>query len=106
MYAKMCKKFKSKKKVWIAHLEFLLKQSRHQEAHALLKRALLSLASYKHAETMSKFAQLEFEYGSAERARTVFDGIVDKYPKRLDLLFVYLDKEVKFGTISNARQLL
>lgn len=106
MYAKMCKKFKSKKKVWISHLEFLLKQSRHQEAHALLKRALLSLASYKHAETMSKFAQLEFEYGSAERARTVFDGIVDKYPKRLDLLFVYLDKEVKFGTISNARQLL
>jgi rRNA biogenesis protein RRP5 len=106
MFAKMCKKFKSKKKVWLAHLEYLLKQSQHQEAHALLKRAILSLAAYKHAETMSKFAQLEFEYGSAERARTVFDGIVEKYPRRLDLFFVYLDKEVKFGKVSQARALL
>jgi rRNA biogenesis protein RRP5 len=103
MFAKMCKKFKSKKKVWLAHLEYLLKQSRHQDAHALLKRALLSLATYKHAETMSKFAQLEFEHGSAERARTLFDGILERYPKRLDLFFVYLDKEVKFGKASSAR---
>ena len=106
MFTKMCKKFRSKKKVWLAHLQYLLKQSRHQEAHALLKRALLSLAPYKHAETMSKFAQLEFEFGSAERARTVFDGLVLKYPKRLDLFFVYLDKEVKHGSVKAARALL
>ena len=106
MFAKMCKKFKSKKKVWLAHLQYLLKQSRHQEAHALLKRALLSLAPYKHAETMSKFAQLEFEFGCPERARTVFDGILLKYPKRLDLFSVYVDKELKFGNISIARSLL
>jgi rRNA biogenesis protein RRP5 len=106
MFTKMCKKFKSKKKVWIAHLQYLLKLSRHQEAHALLKRALMSLASYKHAETMTKFAQLEFEFGSAERARTVFGGILLKYSKRLDLFFVYLDKEVKFGKIEAARAML
>jgi rRNA biogenesis protein RRP5 len=106
MFTKMCKKFKSKKKVWLAHLQYLLKQSRHQEAHALLKRALMSLAPHKHAETMSKFAQLEFEFGSPERARTVFDGILMKYPKRLDLFFVYLDKEVKFGSVRNARSLV
>jgi rRNA biogenesis protein RRP5 len=106
MFTKMCKKFKSKKKAWVAHLQYLLKLSRHQEAHALLKRALMSLASYKHAETMTKFAQLEFEFGSAERARTVFDGILLKYPKRLDLFFVYLDKEVKFGKVEAARAML
>lgn len=103
MYAKMCRKFKSKKTVWLAHLEYLLKQSRHSDAQALLKRALLSLPTYKHPETMSKFAQLEFEFGSAERARTVFDGILEKHKKRLDLFFVYLDKEVKFGTMDAAR---
>jgi rRNA biogenesis protein RRP5 len=106
MFTKMCKKFKSKKKVWLAHLQYLLKQSRHQEAHALLKRALLSLAPYKHAESMSKFAQLEFEFGSPSRDRTVFDGILLNHPKRLDLFFVYLDKEVKFGSVDNARTLL
>lgn len=106
MYKKMCSKFKSKKKVWLANLTYLLKQSRNDEAHALLKRALLSLPSYKHAEIMSKFAQLEYEYGSAERARTLFDGIIAKYPKRLDLFYVYVDKEVKFGTFPTARSLL
>lgn len=106
LFAKMCKKFKSKKQVWLAHLSYLLKQSRYQEAHALLKRAFLSLPPYKHAETMSRFAQLEFEFGSAERARTVYDGIILKYPKRLDLLFVYVDKEIKYGSLEHARSIL
>ena len=106
MYEKMCKKFRSKKTVWVAHLSYLLKLDRHQQAHSLLKRALLSLPPYKHVETMSKLAQLEFEYGSKERGRTVFDGILAKYPKRLDLLFVYVDKEVKAGEISSARTLM
>lgn len=106
MFQKMCVKFKSKKAVWLAHLTYLLKQSRNEEAHALLKRALLSLAPYKHAETMSKFAQLEYEFGRPERARTLFDGIVAKYPKRIDLFYVYVDKEIKHGSFVNARILL
>jgi rRNA biogenesis protein RRP5 len=105
MYNKMCKKFKSKKKVWLAHAEYLLKRKRHDEALALSKRALLSLAAYKHVEMMSKFAQLVFEYGSAEQARTLFDGLLTKCPKRLDLLFVYADKEIKHGDVGIARSL-
>jgi rRNA biogenesis protein RRP5 len=103
MFAKMCKKFKSKKKVWISHLQYLLKAARHKEAHDLLARGLKSLPEYKHVETMSKFAQLEFEFGSPERARTVFDGILLKNPKRLDLVFVFADKEIKHGSIEMAR---
>jgi len=105
MYSKMCKKFRDKKKVWIAHVEYLLKHNRHEEAHALSKRALQSLPSYKHVETMSKVAQLVFEYGSPDRARTLFDGLLLKYKKRLDILFVYADKEVKFGEADVARGL-
>jgi rRNA biogenesis protein RRP5 len=105
MYAKMCKKFKAKKTVWISHLHYLIKGGRHQEAHALLKRALTSLPEYKHVEAMSKFAQLEMEHGSMERGRTLMDGLIAKYPKRLDLLFVYADKEVKRGELDAARTL-
>jgi rRNA biogenesis protein RRP5 len=101
----MCKKFKDKKQVWIAHVQYLLQNGRHEEAHALSKRALKSLPSYKHVETMSKFAQLVFEYGTAERARTLFDGLLLKHPKRLDLFFVYVDKEVKHGEVDTARSL-
>lgn len=105
LFLKMCKKFKSKKTVWIAHLKYLLKSARHEEAHALLKRAMQSLPDYKHVETMSKFAQLEFEHGSPERARTIYDTLIEKHPKRLDLLFVYVDKEVKHGELAAARNI-
>ena len=105
MFNKMCKKFKSKKSVWIAHFQFLLKGSRHEEAHALLKRSLQSLPTYKHVEVMNKFAQMEFELGSPERGRTIFNALLEKHPKRMDLLFVNIDKEVKNGDITKARAL-
>ena len=97
MFVKMCKKFRAKKTVWIAHLRYLLKSGRHEAAHNLLKRAILSLPEYKHVATVNKLAQLEFEFGSAERARTLFDGLIEKYPKRLDLVFVFIDMEIKHG---------
>jgi rRNA biogenesis protein RRP5 len=105
MFKKMCKKFKSKKSVWIAYFQYLLKVSRHEEAHTLLKRSLQSLSQTKHVEVMSKFAQMEFELGSPERGRTIFNALLQKYPKRMDLLFVNIDKEVKNGDISKARSL-
>ena len=106
LFTTMCKKHKSKKKVWLAHMQYLLKQSRHEDAQVLMKRAMLSLATHKHAEMMSKYAQMEFELGSPERGRTIFDGLLLKYNKRLDLFFVYLDKECKFGNLDHARALL
>jgi len=105
MFSKMCKKFRSKKTVWIAHFRYLLKSGRHDEAHQLWKRSVKSLPDYKHVETMSKFAQLEYEHGSAPRARTIFDALLDKNSKRMDLLFVYVDKEIKHGEVEVARRL-
>ena len=75
----MCKKFKSKKTVWIAHFKYLLKCSRQEEAYELSKKSLVSLPTYKHITTMSKYAQLEYEYGSSERARSIFESLLDKY---------------------------
>jgi len=106
MFAKMCKKFKSKKTVWVARMQYLLKQGRHDEAQEVLKRSILSLPDYKHIAVVSKLAQLEFEFGSKERARTLFDGLLEKYIKRLDLAFVYVDKELKYGGGVNAARSL
>jgi len=97
MYQKMCKKFRSKKTVWIAQMRFLLKLGKHSNAHDILKKSIRSLPNYKHVTVMAKLAQLEFEFGSAERARTIFHGLLEKYSKRLDLVFVHVDKEIKHG---------
>jgi rRNA biogenesis protein RRP5 len=105
MFLKMCKKFKTKKKVWLAYIEFLLRTNRQDEGYATSKKALLSLPPYKHVETMTKVASLVFEFGDAERARTLFEGLLAKYPKRLDILFVFLDKEIKHGDVIKARAL-
>ena len=53
-----------------------------------------------------QLAQAEFEHGSVDRGRTIFEGLVSSYPKRLDLWNVYVDKEVKSGHIDAARRLL
>ena len=53
----------------------------------------------------ARFAQNEFEHGSVERGRSVFEGLMASYPKRLDLWNVYLDKEIKAGDLRASRNL-
>jgi len=105
MYAAACKKFKGKKKVWVAHAAYLLRHGRYDDALSVSKRSLLSLPPYKHTEMMSRMAQLLFEYDRVDQARTVFDGLLSKNPKRMDLFSVYVDKEVKHGDADQARRL-
>jgi len=105
MFLKMCKRFKSKKTVWLAYVKYQLKMGNHEEASNLLKRSLLSLPGYKHVEVVSKVAELEFELGSPERGRTLFNALLAKNRKRLDLLFVFIDKELKCQNIGGARAL-
>lgn len=48
---------------------------------------------------------MEFKLGDSERARTIFEGIVDSYPKRLDLWWVYIDQEIRVQNIVGVRAL-
>lgn len=73
------------------------------------KSTFISHASKTHATTCDncdRFAQNEFEHGSVERGRSVFEGLMASYPKRLDLWNVYVDKEIKAGDVRAARNLL
>lgn len=70
--------------------------------------ARLTFSSLSHptdVQVISKFAQLEFKLGDAERGRTIFEGIIDSYPKRLDLWFVYIDMETKQRNVAAVRAL-
>ena len=74
---------------------------------ALLPRALQSLPSHTHVEITSKFGQLEFRSpnGDVERGRTVFEGLLSSFPKRVDLWNVLLDLEIKVGDADQVRRL-
>ncbi|KAJ6108913.1 hypothetical protein N7512_008750 [Penicillium capsulatum] len=73
----------------------------------LLARALQSLPTHTHIETTSKFGQLEFRSanGDVERGRTVFEGLLSSFPKRIDLWNVLLDLEIKVGDAEQVRRL-
>ncbi|KAJ3102583.1 hypothetical protein HDU96_009589 [Phlyctochytrium bullatum] len=101
----MVKRFKESCKVWVAYGTSLMKRGKLDEARAVLSRSLKSIAKRKHLKAISKFAQLEFKLGVAERGRTLFEGIVANYPKRLDLWNVYLDMEIKNGDVPLVRNL-
>lgn len=54
-------------------------------------------------DVISKFAQLEFRYGDAEKGRTMFDKVLTTYPKRTDLWSVFIDLMVKHGSQKEVR---
>jgi len=58
-----------------------------------------------HLHVITKYAQLEFAHGSAERGRTYFEKVLATYPKKLDVWNVYIDAEVKLsaGQAANDR---
>lgn len=93
----MQKKFKKSKQTWIRALQYQVSEQQLDKAAETLQRSLKSLAAHKHLPVILKYGQLMYEHGELDKARTIFEGVLANYPKRIDLWNVYLDKEIKFG---------
>jgi hypothetical protein len=59
----------------------------------------------KHVKVISHAALLEFKHGSAERGRSIMEGVLQNCPKRLDLWSVYNDQEARQGGVDQVRGL-
>lgn len=108
LFDDMIKKFSSDTKVWQNYASFLFDVAEDAvQARALLPRAMQSLPAYTHIDIAVKFAQLEFKsaHGDSERGRTIFEGLITTFPKRLDLWNVLLDLEIKSGSQEQVRHL-
>ncbi|TDH67746.1 hypothetical protein CCR75_005322 [Bremia lactucae] len=101
----MQKKFRSSKQTWIQSLQYLVRHNQFAEAAETLQRSLKSLAAHKHLPVILKYGQLLYGQSELDKARTIFEGILANYPKRMDLWNVYLDKEIKFGDVALVRAL-
>ena len=101
----LTKKFNKEKEVWIKFGIFYYKNNKLTDGRFVLQRSLQSLDKREHIEMSSKFAQIEFRYGEAERGKTMFETILANYPKRTDLWSVYADQLVKTGDLDSARAL-
>ena len=105
MYEKALKKYKYSKKVWNAYQSYHIRNNNIDLAKKLLSRSMQSLSKHKHIETLMKYALCEYDYGNIDRGRVIFEDIIKSYPKRSDILHVYVDKEIKLGYYPQARQL-
>ncbi|WEJ95456.1 rRNA biogenesis protein rrp5 [Yamadazyma tenuis] len=97
-YKNMFKKFGSSNvQLWVNYASNLLDRNLNDQCHEILARALQVLSKRDHVEIVKKFAQLEFEKGEIEQGRSLFEGLINDAPKKIDLWNVYIDKEIKFG---------
>jgi len=102
----MTKKFSQSPDVWYNYAHFLHQTlSTPDRARALLPRATQSLPKHTHLNMTIKFAALEFHStnGSPERGRTMFEGLLSTFPKRLDLWNQLLDLEIQQGDQDTTR---
>eukprot|EP01132_Coremiostelium_polycephalum_P003195 gene3195-4001_t len=105
-YFKMAfKKYKHSSKIWCKYGEFLLKAGKHEMFTQIISKSLDFLAKKKQVKVISKYGQLEYKMGEAERGRNIFEGIVSNYPNRTDLWNIYLDMEMKSKNQEQIRKL-
>jgi len=105
LFKTMCKKFKESAKIWKKYASYLLHLGKVEEFRNIMPQSLKSLPKRKHIPIISKFAQLEFKFGAAERGRTIFEGILSNYPKRVDIWNIFIDMELKVGETDTIRHL-
>ncbi|KAL0094591.1 hypothetical protein J3Q64DRAFT_1844994 [Phycomyces blakesleeanus] len=105
LWTEATKKFSQSSKVWTLFGLYCLQNKNFEKARELLQKSLKSLPKHKHIKTITKFAQMEFKHGEPERGRTIFEGVLGNYPKRVDLWNIYLDMEIKEGDKELIRRL-
>ncbi|KAG9243326.1 hypothetical protein BJ878DRAFT_553142 [Calycina marina] len=96
LFQTLVKKFSKDPRVWENYASFLFTSySRPDDARLLLPRALQILPEQTLPLTI-KFAAMEFKSrsGSPERGRTMFEGVLSQWPKRIDLWNQLVDLEV------------
>lgn len=104
----MLKKYSQDPKTWINYATYLFDSlSSPDKARELLPRAMQALPQHTHVDLTSKFAQLEFRSlnGLPERGRTIFEGLLSSFPKRVDLWNVLVDLEIRQGDKEQVRRL-
>lgn len=106
-FAVTCRKCGQEPAVWVAAGQFHFRQGQADRARQVMQRAIKALPRADHVPVITKFAGMEYreKAGSEDRGRTLFEGVLASFPKKIDVWSVYLDMELKVARRSgNANQ--
>jgi AAA+ superfamily predicted ATPase len=85
-------------------LKFLLKtveKTRFFKVSGFLCATLYS--QFLDLAVLSRFASMEYKFGDIERGKTMFEKILETYPKKIHIWTLYIDMVVKFENLDEAR---
>ncbi|KAK8791929.1 hypothetical protein WA158_005306 [Blastocystis sp. Blastoise] len=109
LWKEICKKSNNDVDCWLGYCNccYLLytKEQGSKKAGELLKQSLLLLPSNNKVRMLSGYGVILYKYDSYDKARTIFEDLISKYPKRLDLWYIYIDQEIKKNNLQYVRSL-
>ena len=116
IYKILIKDYFNDLEIWKKYIEFLFEVNYLKDDNNLnceiiepkegLNKSMQVLSKKSHLDIMCWYGQLLYRFNKNEEARNIFDNILKNFPKRKDIWFVYIDKEIKFGrNIEKVRQI-
>ena len=105
LWKQLAKDYKQDVDVWSGWCAFYFKQGEFDKSGEILKRALSVLSKNEKSHMLTSYAVLLYKYGKFDQGRTIFEDLLSKLPKRLDLWNVYVDQEIKVDHVEFVRSL-
>lgn len=100
----ICRKFSKNVENWEKLLLFYVKDCENeQKFQEVLRRGLQSLRDP--IELKKRIGVIEYNNGSPEKGRTIFENLITEKPKRSDIWTVYIGLEAKFNSFEAVRDL-
>ncbi|XP_076269943.1 ribosomal RNA Processing 5 isoform X1 [Rhynchophorus ferrugineus] len=104
---KVKSKYKQEPNMWLELGQNYYRIGKFKEARQCKDAALRSITDKKtQMNIIVQFAVMEFKFGEEEQACAIFESILTTDPKKINILFTYVDQLVKKGQIEQARQVL
>lgn len=100
----ICKKYSKNIENWENILRFYMKDLvDNDKFDEISRRAEQALKDS--IEIRKRIGVLEYQHGSSEKARTIFENLLSEKPKRSDIWLVYLNFEEKTSGVEQVRDL-
>lgn len=102
-FDRLLMKFPQSRKVWLSYFEYIFQQSGGSSMQLdkirvnLKSKTLKVLPKHKHKRVLTKFAQMEFQYGDYIRGQEIFDNLLSSSHNKpqLDVWSIYFDCMIK-----------
>lgn len=107
IFSTIISKFGSDFKTWHRYIEQCFKFGEHKLAKSVLLQASKFFVDKNddYIRLQCQYAQCEYKYGNLERGRGMFEAIISKSPKRLDVWLIYITMETNNKDIDFTRRL-